>query len=438
MERYYLPALKGRIGDWWYYSCLMSMPEVVKRIKRSDELYKNKQLSDMVQREISRKRPKEIENYLFTERERFFSAMIVAVFGGAPDWHSFEITAGHSKIDYDDLSLDTIGSFGFLSFSGGEKLFPLDGQHRLEGMRRAIRNKKNWKDVDDFQLDIDEVPVIFVAHEHKSEEGRQRSRRLFTSLNKRAVPVNRAEVIALDEDDVAAIATRHLVENVKFFDSKRISTSSQTNLPPTDRKHFTSLGTLYVVLDELFQAVSGLPPKHLHFNRPDEKWMKWYLTIAEWYFEKIAVYVPAFQQFVSAKKPTFVVQKYRHKMGGNLLFRTAGLRAFTGVIASLVSEKRDFIAERGDVSPRATLTSTKRAITQAVKRASELPMDLKEPPLSGVLWAPASRLMKPRNMILSRDILLNMISPTKKAEKLRERYAKALELPIEDVELPFI
>ena len=93
MERYYLPALKGRIGDWWYYSCLMSMPEVVKRIKRSDELYKNKQLSDMVQREISRKRPKEIENYLFTERERFFSAMIVAVFGGAPDWHSFEITA---------------------------------------------------------------------------------------------------------------------------------------------------------------------------------------------------------------------------------------------------------------------------------------------------------------------------------------------------------
>lgn len=49
-----------------------------------------------------------------------------------------------------------------------------------------------------------------------------RTRRLFTSLNKKAKPVDKSAVIALDEDDLAAYATRALVENSRVFDEDKV------------------------------------------------------------------------------------------------------------------------------------------------------------------------------------------------------------------------
>ena len=51
---------------------------------------------------------------------------------------------------------------------------------------------------------FDEVSVIFVAHEATSQ-GLERTRRLFTTLNKTDRPVSKGDIIALDEDDVVAI-----------------------------------------------------------------------------------------------------------------------------------------------------------------------------------------------------------------------------------------
>jgi DNA sulfur modification protein DndB len=75
----YLPALKGRMGDWAFYTTLMKLSEVNERIWLSDEIYQNKGLSDMVQRLVKSERAKEISEYLKTENERFFPAMVVAV-----------------------------------------------------------------------------------------------------------------------------------------------------------------------------------------------------------------------------------------------------------------------------------------------------------------------------------------------------------------------
>lgn len=46
VEPAYLPALKGRIGKWAFYTTLMTLDEINERVNLSDEIYRNKSLSD--------------------------------------------------------------------------------------------------------------------------------------------------------------------------------------------------------------------------------------------------------------------------------------------------------------------------------------------------------------------------------------------------------
>jgi len=56
------------------------------------------------------------------------------------------------------------------------------GKHRLAGIRKALQ--------EDDDLGLDEINVLFVAHQ-ETAEGRQRTRRLFITLNKRVRPVSK-------------------------------------------------------------------------------------------------------------------------------------------------------------------------------------------------------------------------------------------------------
>jgi DNA sulfur modification protein DndB len=107
------------------------------------------------------------------------------------------------------LSEEAKDSIGFLRLTGTEKLFAIDGQHRLSGIKHAIEH--------DLELSEELVPVIFVGHAN-TVVGMRRTRRLFTTLNKTAVPVTKRDIIiALDEDDVMAITARRLYEEDSRF-----------------------------------------------------------------------------------------------------------------------------------------------------------------------------------------------------------------------------
>ena len=43
-----LPALRGIMGDWIYYSCLMSIDEIGSRVSFADDIHKNQKLSEMI------------------------------------------------------------------------------------------------------------------------------------------------------------------------------------------------------------------------------------------------------------------------------------------------------------------------------------------------------------------------------------------------------
>lgn len=75
-----------------------------------------------------------------------------------------------------NLTEDTVSSVGFLTLTGQEKLFALDGQHRLAGIKKAV---KDGLDNDPY----DELSILFVGHKD-TQRGLERTRRLFTTLNK--------------------------------------------------------------------------------------------------------------------------------------------------------------------------------------------------------------------------------------------------------------
>ena len=222
----------------------MPLRELAGRVNFAAQIHRSKALSDLIQRELKKGRSSEIAHYLRTNPERFFNSLAVAVYGGDPTWYQLdEIRPYGGNTELRSVPSDAVASIGFLSFTGAEKLFALDGQHRLAGIQEAIANGSKLGD--------DEASIIFVSHRNDAA-GLRRTRQLFTTLNKTAKPVTKGETIALDEADVMAIVARFLVENQRQFSEKRILVVASANLPATDDIHLTTIVNLYDVLTILF------------------------------------------------------------------------------------------------------------------------------------------------------------------------------------------
>ena len=182
----------------------------------------------------------------------------------APNWHPLtDVSGDESEYSLEGLTNDLIRSVGFLTLSGDEELFAVDGQHRLSGIKRAIEEGVGG----------DEVSVIFVAHE-QTTKGLQRTRRLFTTLNKTARPVSKRDIIALDEDDAMAICVRRLIEETRFFKGTRIALVANNNMPSSNMESLTTIVNLYDTLGILFsRARTELqkPLTQLKKERPDDE-----------------------------------------------------------------------------------------------------------------------------------------------------------------------
>ncbi|MYF30629.1 MAG: DGQHR domain-containing protein, partial [Gammaproteobacteria bacterium] len=153
-----LPALRGVMGDWIYYSCLMDLGQLSARVRYAEEIHKNHALSDMIQRELERGRGAQIAEYLKGQSERFFNSLVLATYSGQPNWHALSDVQSRGNTPWlKDLREETVASVGFLTLRGDEKLFALDGQHRLAGIKQAV---KDGLDNDPY----DEVSVIVVGH----------------------------------------------------------------------------------------------------------------------------------------------------------------------------------------------------------------------------------------------------------------------------------
>lgn len=108
----------------------------------------------MIQRELKKDRQKSIGEYLLNDSEAFFNAIVVAIYEGEPKWHPFD-SIQPNDIDTNDINIPdyALESMGYLSLTKEEKIFALDGQHRLSGIKYALDKNP--------EIGTQQIPVIF-------------------------------------------------------------------------------------------------------------------------------------------------------------------------------------------------------------------------------------------------------------------------------------
>lgn len=243
----FIPAFRASVGDWQYYICQMKYAEVARQVNFAYELGGNRDLGTLIQRGIS-KRTEAITEYLLTSDHRFLGAMIVAVWGGDPEYQALGID------DPDGLLSGIDRGFGVLTFDGTQQYFALDGQHRLRAIKDAIKQKP--------ELGREDICVLLVSH-YDSSEGKTKTRRLFTNINRNAKATTPGENIALDVDDGFAILTRRIIDEHDFLkDAGRIKVFTRQamegdvrlakgSVSRSDKSAFTTMAVLYQCLNIL-------------------------------------------------------------------------------------------------------------------------------------------------------------------------------------------
>ena len=353
MKNELIPALRACMGDWVYYVTFLRMEQIADRISIAQEIHSSKVLKNMIQAQIAN-RSKQISDYLLNQPQRFFNALIVGVYGGSPDWYELDIRTNH-LFDAEALPRELDGVLGFLRLDGTETLFAIDGQHRVEGIKQALQENAELKE--------EEVSTIFVAHRN-DPVGMERTRRLFTTLNRYAKPVSKSEIVALDEDDILAITTRELVEKHPLFQEK-ISLSKTKAVAVRDNRSFTTIITLYDVLEILFRT-KGRGWTDFKRHRPDDDEISEFYAKSACFWDTMIEYFPPLGEVQVSQPGEDIAGRYRHRKGGHLLFRPVGLL----IIAHVVRQAKDSgLSEQ-----------------EAIKRISEISMELTDEPWVGLLW----------------------------------------------------
>lgn len=302
-----IPVIRGKIGDWIYYSGTMTFSQVSENVTASiNEIYEASCLDEILQRALTDNFAS-IKNYILKDSERFFNAVILAIYNGDPQWLEVEFNDEESEFT----------NVGFLEFSGEETIFPVDGQHRVAGIREALR--------EDPSLSKEQLPVIFIAHSD-DPKGRKRTRKLFSTLNRRAKPVGQNENIALDEDDVCSIITREVIQEIPLFMRKNIVNSLGKQIPNANNTAITSLIALYQCVDLLVkhklatEGIRGKKYSDYKLYRPQDEVIDSIRGYIFSVFESFVNHTTVIREYLSENSEE-KAKKFRNSEGGNLLFR---------------------------------------------------------------------------------------------------------------------
>lgn len=401
-KRKSFPALRARTGDRAYYISLMTFEDVREWIKPVDEIHEKKELKNWLQRDLTEKRKEQIAQYLMTQPQRFFNAIVVGIFMGNADWFPVVL---EEDFPFDSFDIDETSnnSFGFIKLTGNEDIFAIDGQHRVEGIKYALSLKS--------ELKREQQCVIFVSH-RKTEEGQKRTRRLFSTLNRYAKPVSRGEIVALSEDDAFAIVTRRLAEEYKYLKDGFALFTKETNVPSNNKSCVTTMLALYDMVKTLSvpkTAVGSREKTKLENGPPEETKIQQIYDMQREFWGALRKFIPEIKQVTDKSPEKALAGKYRHIDGGHVLFRPNGQKPFARAVRVLM--------DRG------------ATIEDSVQALSKVPLSLTSKPWVEVLWDNGTVITK--NDVLAQNLFLYMVGhlpgTKNKSYDLQESYQKALD-----------
>jgi DNA sulfur modification protein DndB len=384
------------MGDWTYYVTVMKLGKIARECRLAEEIHTNADLDNLIQRAIQDRVEKEMVPYLLNESQRFYGALVVAVYGGDPEFSPVKVNE-HDLLD--DTKRSTYG-FGLLRFDGSQIYYALDGQHRLKSIQEAVKIEPD--------LAKEEISVIILKHEN-SKDGLQRTRRLFSTLNRRAKPTSAGMNIAIDEDDSVAIVSRQLVKenetlkklvqaNTDAIGAKQLSTS-RANDP-----YITTLAAFYDTNEILLSGFDGgleIDAQFKQFRRSYEDIQSYYAYLEKLWLRMLKK-CPGFDNVLKGKRtPGELRQKVDNKGqpvldetgkpigGGNVFARPMGQYILAEVIST---------ASISGKSAEDTIDAIMGNIS----------MDIDDVPWVGLVWNPEAR-----NIVggrTQRSLIANLIS----------------------------
>jgi DNA sulfur modification protein DndB len=412
MKALNIPAIRGILGDIIYYTSSFTFKQIAERVKKVDqELHTSSSLKDQLQRSLTNNY-ESITDYILSQKEHFFNALVLAVYDGDPVWNEIEV--GFKGEDFFNM--------GFLRLNGEEKIFPVDGQHRVEGIKDAIKK--------DPSLEDETIAVILIGH-HKDKEGMEKTRRIFSTLNRYAKPVSTGDIIALDEDDTVAIVTRNMLESFPLFMNENISDEKKTKaIAEKDTKSFTSLIKLYETNKVIYKYYTSFrdKTKRVHSSSEIDKYLKFRPKQGEIdKFEKYltnfwTLFIDSFEEMKEylASTEKDAAAKFRNRdIGGLLYFRPIALPQLVTAILE-------------------TVFRTKESLEESMTAYSKLEMGISKAPWVKVLWDADNHTMIMKNKTLIRPLLMFMydrnILSQKETDSLKSRYAKVLEVELTEID----
>ncbi|BAZ09882.1 hypothetical protein NIES4071_16960 [Calothrix sp. NIES-4071] len=390
----YVPALKAKMGDWDYYVTVMKLGKVSRECRLAEEIHANQHLDELIQREIQDRVQKEMVPYLLNAPQRFYGALVVAVYGGEPEFSHVKVDEHHL---IDDKANRSSYGFGLLRFDGSQIYYALDGQHRLKSIQEALRQNP--------ELGKEEITVIILKHEN-TKEGLERTRRLFSTLNRRAKPTSSGMNIAIDEDDAVAIVSRRLIKENDTLKILVLGNLGSKQISPT-KKHepyIATLTTFYDTNEVLLRAYNGgleINARFKQFRPSDEDLDDFYK-----YLENIWMYwlhkCPGFDDVLRGWKKAGDIRK-RADANGAVVFDNNGKSISGGNVFArpigqyILADVLRLVGVQGK--------SMEDAIDAIM---THIPVDIDQAPWVNVIWNPIKQRADAGKE--SRKLIADMIS----------------------------
>ena len=336
------PAIRGQFGEWEYYITTMKARDAVRTIKPPSELFEvsARALDQRMQRGLSSRVAPMVE-YL-KQDYRFYGPLIVALKGGDPQFVKLEMAEPDQLVPTDAFEL------GVLRFNGTEDYFVLDGQHRLASISEAIENGND-------SVKNDDVSIVIIRHED-TEQGKQKSRRVFTHVNRYAKGTTKSENITMDEDDGYAIVTRRLVrehpvlKDKIWYKTRNLPISGQDDEGKIIAAEcFTTLETVYncnkTILQSKHQFADNwerLRPDPDQLDQLTEECVKFWDALRQ--IEPVDLVTSG-----KRKCSEFRPRDQESRGEGHLLFRPIGQETLAEAVSAIVLETNPIFSDVGQI-----------------------------------------------------------------------------------------
>jgi len=243
-----IAAVKGRFGDTEYYVFTMKAAELVRNvtIPRDMPNWVNLSVTEIYQRDINIRRVREIiAPYFLQDSSRFIGSLIITAINENKNEKAFSFerlsdalgSAGFNKLHV--AYKEPADAFGFLTINSSTRLVPLDGQHRLQGIKYAINGQDDTGRVipgggSGAEIAAEDVTLIMVEYHP------ERARRIFTKVNMYAKKPTTGQTIITDDDNYIAEFSRVIANKI----GGRLVKIQGNTLRDSDN-HFTTLSTIF-------------------------------------------------------------------------------------------------------------------------------------------------------------------------------------------------